>query len=184
MNIFDHAKAARDVMKAGIDVYASEGTFTAIEESLSLSRRARVVEDKAIQQIGNFFVFPYSIIHDAAEPLGYVIHESDDWLLFCPDSGYIKQRFTIAFTIIAIECSYDIKILERRVDTGDINETLAKRLLTSHAEKQTTMNYISEYCDTSKLQEIHLLHTSGDNLDKKATKKEFEQRFFVETIIK
>ncbi len=195
----DHCKAVKEVMRAGIDVYSSDGTLDAIEESLSLSRRAKVVKDgpfvETIQQIGNFFVFPYSIIHDAAEPLGYVIHADDDWLLFCPDSGFIKQRFTIAFTIIAIECSYDIKILQHRVDTGDINEVLAKRIIKNHTRKSAVISYLEDYieddngkmvkiCDISKCREIHLLHTSGDNLDRPATKKEFEKRFFIETIIK
>ncbi len=183
-NHFDHSCAVKDVMMAGIDVYSSAGTFKAIEESLPLDRRAKSISSRESQRIGEFHVFPYSIIHDAVEPLGYIIHADDDWLLFCPDSGYIRQRFNVAFTIIALECSFDIEILQHRVDTNDINETLAKRLLESHAEKQTTIKYLADYCDLSKCRELHLLHMSGDNIDKQATKKEFEKKFFISTIIK
>lgn len=180
----DHSKAVKEVMRAGIDIYASEGTFGAL--GIERARRAKQIDAYAGMTNKHFDNYAFPIIHDATEPFGYIVREvsTNEYLFFCPDSGYVKQRFAIPFTIIAIECSYDIDILQKRVDTGDINETLAKRLLESHAEKQTTMNYISEYCDTSKLREIHLLHTSGDNLDKPATKKEFEQRFFVEVIIK
>ncbi len=180
----DHACAVKQVMQAGIDVYSSAGTFEAIEESLHLDRRAKSFSNITCQQIGEFHVFPYSIIHDAAEPLGYVVTNEGEYLLFCPDSGYIKQQFNVKFNIIALECSYDIKILQERVDTQDINESLAKRLLNSHAEKQTTMNYLSEFCDLSKCRQIHLLHMSADNIDKQATKKEFEKKFFIETVIK
>lgn len=181
----DHSKAVKEVMRAGIDVYASEGTFEAL--GVRNDRRALSVMDYVAFSIGySFQVIPFHIEHDAKDPLGYVIYEKDtkECLLFVPDSGLIKQRFALEFSIIALECSFDIKILQERVDTQDINESLAKRLLNSHAEKQTTMNYLSEFCDLSKCRQIHLLHMSGDNIDKQATKKEFEKRFFIETIIK
>lgn len=180
----DHSKAIKEVMRAGIDVFASVGTFGALR--VESNRRAKAIEAYAgiTNKVFDSYAFP--IIHDAVEPFGYIVREvsTNEYLLFVPDSGYIKQRFNIPFTIIALECSYDIEILQHRVDTQDINETLTKRLLESHAEKQTTMNYLAEFCDLSKCREIHLLHCSGDNLDKPATKKEFEKRFFIETVIK
>jgi hypothetical protein len=58
---------------------------------------------------------------------------------------------------------------------------LAKRLLTSHMEKQNAMNYLQEFCDLSKCRQIHLLHCSGDNMDKEKVRIEFEKKFFIET---
>ena len=180
----DHSKAVKDVMRAGIDVFASKGTFGALR--VDSNRRAKAIPAYAGITNNTFYSYAFPIIHDAADPFGYIIHEenTNEYLLFVPDSGFIKQRFAIPFTIIALECSYDIKILQHRVDTNDINETLAKRLLDNHAEKQTTMNYLAKFCDLSKCREIHLLHMSEDNIDKQATKKEFEGKFFIETVIK
>jgi len=181
----DHSKSFYDVMKAGIDVYSSAGTFDFLD--VKEKRRAISIESYVYYKVSKtFLAFPFNIIHDAKEPFGYIVHDKidGDWLLFVPDSGFIKQRFNIKFSIIAIECSYDMNILQQRVDTQDINESLAKRLLESHAEKQTTMRYLDEFCDLSKCREIHLLHMSAGNIDKQETKKEFEQRFFIETIIK
>lgn len=179
----DHSKAVRDAMKAGIRVFASDGTLKAIGEDVYANRKAQAVYDATIQQVGHFIVFPFGIIHDAAEPFGYIVHESDEWLLFCPDSGFIKQRFNVKFNIIAIECSYDQKILSARVDASDINEQVAKRIIKNHTEERTAIDYLERYCDLSKCREIHLLHCSGVNLDKKKTKQEFEKRFLRETII-
>ena len=180
----DHACAIKQVMAAGIDVYSSAGTFGAL--GVNGNRRAKAIP--AYVGIFNmaFYNYGFPIIHDAVEPFGYIIHEEDmnEYLLFVPDSGLIKQQFNIKFDIIAIECSYDIEILQHRVDTQDINESLAKRLLNSHMRKQTTLNYLSEFCDLSKCRQIHLLHMSSDNIDKKATKKEFEKKLFTETVTK
>jgi len=172
-------------MKAGIDVYSSAGTFDAL--GVINSRRALVVMGSVRFGVADSFeVACFRINHDGQDPHGYMIHEKgvDETLLFIPDSGFIKQRFNIKFSIIAIECSYDINLLQGRVDAKNINETLAKRLLASHAEKQTTMKYLAEFCDLSNCRQIHLLHMSADNIDKQATKKEFEKRFFIETVIK
>jgi len=185
-NIFDHSKAVKEVMQAGISVAASQGTLEAL--GIAGNRRAMAltalqgcspVDDNSIQ------VFPFPINHDAIEPFGFVIRDCDgDYLLFVTDTSHIKQRFAMKFSIIAIECSYDKDILQQRVDSGDINEEVAKRLLTSHMEKRETMRYLSEFCDLSKCGEIHLLHMSGDHIVKEQTKTEFEKKFFIETRIK
>ena len=179
----DHSKAVKDVMRAGIDVYSSEGTFEAL--GVQGKRRAKLIESQNGDNL-YFDCYGFSLNHDANEPLGYIVRElgTNEYLFFVPDSSHIKQRFDIKFSIIAIECSYDIDILKHRVDTQDINEALAKRLLKSHMEKQTAMNYLDECCDLSKCLEIHLLHMSADNIDKQATKFEFQKKFFIDTYIK
>ncbi len=178
----DHSKAVKEVMNAGINVFASAGTFEAL--GIKEGRRAEVIENKMMVEMNWFGFYVITLNHDASEPLGFIIKcdYPGEYLLFAPDTSFIKQRFDLQFNIIAIECSYDIHILQDRVDRKDINETLAKRLLESHMEKQVTMKYLAEFCDLSKCREIHLLHMSRDNIDKEQTVKEFEERFFIKTI--
>lgn len=180
----DHSKAVEAVMVAGIDVFASNGTFDAI--SVGRNRRAkRIINQTLIKFAGDFGVLVFSTNHDAAEPMGFIVHEiaSKEYLLFATDTSHITQRFKVPFTIVAIECAYDKDVLQECVDTHDINETLAKRLLTSHMEKQVAMRYLAEFCDLSKCREIHLLHMSADNIDREQAKTDFEKRFFIETMI-
>jgi phosphoribosyl 1,2-cyclic phosphodiesterase len=194
----DHSFAAKHVMSAGIDIYSGRGTF----ESLNLlgQRRARIIADKSLIMLDDFEFFAFSLNHDAVEPLGFIIRENlggykgrniltrdrgpePEHLLFVPDTSHITQRFKVPFNIIAIECSYDRDILQARVDSGEINEQVAKRLLASHMEKQATMRYLSEFCNLSRCRQIHLLHLSGDNSIRQKIKKEFEDRFFVEIVV-
>lgn len=182
----DHSKAIEDVLTAGIDVYASEGTFKAIDESLHLHRKANVVRDKGAFIIADTFdVFPFEVNHDAKEPLGFVVYDSSskENLLFVTDTRSIKPRFGLAFDIIAICCGYDVAVLRQREASGDIDPSLAKRLLTSHMEQETTKAYIRDQCCTDKLTEIHLLHMSGDNIDKERVRAEIEAEFFTKTYI-
>ena len=179
----DHSKAVQDVMQAGIKVFASAGTFEAL--GIKEGRRAKIVKDKSIIRFNpGFKVRAFAAHHDCAEPLGFLIRDTSDYLFFATDTAYISQRFAIAFDIIAIECSYDIEILKKQVESQEINETVAKRLLDSHLEKRQTMRYLDEFCDLGKCRELHLLHTSDNTLDRVRVQKEFESKYFIKTIVK
>jgi len=184
----DHSKAILELMEAGQDIYSSAGTFSAlgIKEDCPQYRRAKIIKDKDLVRFPSFQVFAFKTNHDAQEPLGFAIREpaTNEYMLFATDTSFLEQRFAYPFKIIALECSYNKEILQHRVDTNDINETLAKRLLTSHLEKTETMRYIEQFCDLSKCTEINLLHCSADNLDKEKTCQEFEQKFKISVVIK
>lgn len=180
----DHSKAASEVRQAGIDLYASAGTLGRIGFDLSERRVYAVSHKTLIRTMEPFEVFCFNVNHDAAEPMGYVIREkaTNEFMLFVTDTSHIEQRFTYPFSIIAIECSYDYQILSTQRELGDIHEALAIRLLTSHMEKDTTLRYLKRFCDLSKCTEIHLLHMSGDRIDKKKTRKEFEEQLFIKVL--
>ena len=177
----DHCKAITEVCRAGIDVYASAGTFEAL--NVARWRRTKIVADQVMVTIGPFEVLAFSVVHDAAEPLGYVVWEpaTNEYLLFATDTCLLTQWFMYPFSYIAIGCSYDQEVLQDRVKSGDINETLAKRLLFSHSSVQWVKDYLRNYCDLSECRGIHLLQMSGDNLDKDAVRAEIEKEFFVKT---
>jgi len=182
----DHSRAVEDVLASGIDVYASEGTLRALEPTLHLHRRAHVIRAGEKFRVGSFEAFPFDTEHDAEEPLGFVIHEKPgkdilDSLLFVTDTMLITQRFAVEFGIIAICCSYDKDILKARVKAETISEALAKRLLFSHMEKRVTLRYLKEFCNLGKCREIHLLHMSSQNIDKKKTRKDVEDALFIKT---
>lgn len=181
----DHSKAVKDVMKAGINVYSSRGTFEAC--GVLGDRRAVMVSEKmnyyiGTSRAGGFYVAPYNINHDALEPFMYIVGGDGEHLLFATDTPFIKQKFKVPFDIIAIECSYNEPYLRKRVDEGTIDKELAKRLLKSHMEESTCLSYLQNCCDLSKCHSIHLLHMSHDNINLDRIKKEFKAKLFIEVI--
>ncbi len=180
-NHMDHSKAVAGVMVAGIDVYASAGTFEAV--GVNGERRAKRIPVRTLTEIGGFHVTAYPAHHDAVEPLLFTIGYDGEYMLFATDTSHLTQQFDTPFKIIAIECAFDKIILQDRVDTGDINESLAIRLQTSHMEKQNCIKYLSECCHLGQCQQIHLLHMSGDNIDKEQTRMDVQKRFFIETVV-
>ena len=179
----DHSKSVREVLQAGINVYTSQGTLTAL--GIECERRVRPVEPGKAFFLDGFTIYPFQTHHDAVCPLGFLVSDTEvpRSLLFATDTSHITQRFTVPFNIVAIECSYDRDVLAKRVETNDINQALAKRLLTSHMEWRTTETYLDQFCDLSRCEQIHLLHMSGDNIVKERIQDYIQRKFFIETVI-
>lgn len=198
----DHSHAFKKIMQQGINVYSSRGTWeglSAYEGEYKHWRRARVLgslqageEDRydILETLPSFKVLPFAVQHDVP-CLGFVIREraTGEYLLFATDFFCLEQHFVYDFSVVAIACSYDADILQRRVDEKTIDETLAKRLLFSHPSKQWVMTYLRDHVDLSKCREIHLLHCSAGNLDRECAKQEIasavndEQYPFMDEIV-
>lgn len=182
----DHSRCARDVVEAGIDLYASRGTLELL--GLLGHRRSHVVSDRDLYGIGivdTFAVFPFALHHDSPEPFGFIINDltGGEQLFFATDTSHITQRFCSPFAIICINVNYDRDVLRERVERGDINESLAKRLLTSHTEWRVALRYVKEFCNLDHCREIHLLHMSADNVDKETVRQTFERELGIKTFI-
>jgi phosphoribosyl 1,2-cyclic phosphodiesterase len=166
----DHSKAVRDVMKAGIDCYMSQGTA----EALGISgHRLHIIKAKQQFQLGTWTILPFETQHDAAEPLGFLmVNQGGDKLLYATDTYYVRYRFK-GLTHIMVECNYAADILARNVEAGLVPVTLKKRLLTSHFSLDNVKEFLKAN-DLSKVQEIWLLHMSDGNSNANRFKREIQ----------
>lgn len=166
----DHAKAATDVAKAGIDCYLSAGTA----EALGLTgHRAHIVKALERFQVGTWTVLPFDAVHDAAEPLGFLLATGAEKLLFATDTAYIKYRFN-GLTHIMIECNYDLPLLKESVAAGLVDREVKRRTLRSHMNLQSLKELLRAN-DLSRVQEIILLHLSDNNSDSERFKREIQE---------
>lgn len=167
----DHSKAVTDMMKAGIDCYMSKGTADAAGVS---GHRVKITKAHESFPIGSWMVMPFDTQHDAAESLGFLLaNQAGDKLLFATDTYYIKYKFK-GLTHIAIECNYDIDILNANVDSGLIPVAMKSRILKSHFSLTNVKEFLKAN-DLSKVVEIHLLHLSNDNSDADRFKREIQE---------
>ena len=184
----DHSKAVKNVLKAVINVYSAPETLEVL--GVYEDRNSRSVSENEWYKIDCFDVLPFRVRHDAVNPYGFIIKCGDESMLFATDTACLLQTFKTQFNIVAIEASYNREYLQKRIDYGTIDKSVAQRLLLSHMEEKETMRVLNgknrdgEYfLDLSKCSVIHLLHMSADNLNKERIKKEFEGKLFREIII-
>lgn len=166
----DHCKAVRDLMKAGIDCYMSQGTADALKAS---GHRLHVIKAKQQFRIGTWTILPFDTQHDAAEPLGFLLANQDgEKCLYLSDTMYCKYRFH-GLTHVAIECNYSLDILKRNVEAGAVPKELKSRILKSHFSLENVKEFLKAN-DLSKVQEIWLLHLSDGNSDAERFKREIQ----------
>lgn len=168
----DHSKAARDLIKLGIDIYTSQGTI----DACGLTGH-RVHPLKELQEItvGTFKVLPFDVQHDAPDPLGFLFtsNETGEKLLYFTDTYYIKYRFQ-GLTHIMAECNYDKETLQKSVDAGYIPIELVPRLMKSHMSMEHFLDVLKAN-DLREVRQIYLLHLSNNNSDEKRFKEEVQK---------
>lgn len=162
----DHCKSVNQIMKAGIDVYMSEGTAAGIEfKNHIYDYRVNTVKDD-IFHVGNFKVLPFRVQHDTNEPLGFLIYHKDiGKVLFVTDTYYLKFIFHNVDHIL-VECNYS----ER--DIKDLPDYKV-RVLKSHLSLETLQESLMLW-DLEKTKTITLIHLSEANGDPELFKKEIE----------
>lgn len=158
----DHAKAAGDLAKAGVDIYTSRGTLDACRLT---GHRMKAVEALKEINIGTFAVLPFDVQHDAPEPLGFLMtsRSTGEKLLYFTDTYYLKYRFT-GLTHIMGECNYSMDIIEQSVRNGYIPPELVPRLIKSHMSLDHFLDLLRAN-DLRKVKQIYLLHLSNNNSD-------------------
>ena len=167
----DHSGFVKNIIKAGINVYASAGTF---EEIGIKSHRVKTIEATKQFKIGNFTVLPFDVQHDAKEPYGYLIqHAEVGKLLFITDSFYCKYKFN-GLNIIMIECNYSRAIVDENLRSGLVEKAQVRRLFKSHFSLERVKEFLLAN-DLSVLQKIYLMHLSDRNSNAELFRTEIQK---------
>ena len=152
----DHGRGAKGLLDLGLTLYASEGTY----RGLGIKHyRARKLQDRQQRIIGNYTITPFNVLHDAQEPLGFVIeHERAGRILFITDSGEIPHTVQGLRTAI-IEANYRDEYLAEMED-----RRRATRVAKTHLSIEDVKDYI-EAEEKGDLKQVILIHGSVNNGD-------------------
>lgn len=175
----DHSKAARDFLKVGIDIYTSKGTLTAI--GAEKSAYSHCVKSREVINVGDITILPFKTNHDAVEPLGFILRDDNDIVMFATDT-YNMEYTSNGITKLMIECNHSYEIIDRKVAAGTLNKKQAERLVRSHFSLENLKNWLKRN-DLTRLKEIYLLHLSKTNANPVQFRKEIEELTGVPTYI-
>ena len=140
-------------------VYASKGTLGMIDHE---------VYDRQTFRIGDLSVTPFSVSHDAANPMGYLIDDGKERLAYATDTGYLSEdnlELMKNADYYIIESNHDLKMLLRSDRPATLKNRIASDLghlsnvdsavymscLVGPRTKQIWLAHISEECNTKEL---------------------------------
>jgi len=168
----DHAKYVQSFARAWIPIYTSPGTAKEIRKKYNT--KSNVLTPGEQTDIGNFKVIAFKTEHDAAEPVGFLVnHEEIGTMLFATDTYYLKYRFS-GLNNILLECNYDLPILDQNIQEGKLPSFLRDRVIKSHMS-YTTCKETLQANDLTRVNNIVLIHLSGNNSDPDKFKKGIEK---------
>lgn len=159
----DHAGGVKDLIRYGVDVYASKGTLGA----LGLTR---AIEVKHVRQVAcaGWSIIPFATFHDAAEPLGFLLSDGDAKILYATDTGRLPYNFP-ELTHVMLEVNHDTELL-----AANMEPVVARRVSANHLSLDAALEFLQRQ-DKSALQEIWLLHMSDGNSDAARFKTEVQK---------
>jgi len=153
-------------MQAGIDLYCSKGTA----EALGLDgHRLHVIQALGQFTIGTWTILPFDTVHDAREPLGFLMASGDTKILFATDTAYVKYRFR-GLTHLLVEANYSLDLL--RDNTSE--PSLRRSIIQNHMSLQNLESFFAVN-DLSAVEEIWLLHLSNANSDAEGFKRRVQE---------
>lgn len=160
----DHAKSILDVMKWGVEVYATEGTLKS--KGVDKAINANAIEKNKKFRVGNFEIMAFKTIHDAADPVGFLIYHQECGLtLFLTDTAYVEYQFPGLNNII-VEANYDMEIIRQKMGLDSDLKFLKNRILTSHFNIENCIEFL-KVNDLTTVNNIVLIHLSDGNSNEK-----------------
>lgn len=157
----DHSKCYEKLLDSGIPVWCSEGTAEALEcDLLNVLDLAPGSVTGAVERFGTLEVVPFRTLHDARQPVGFLVRSAADGekLAFATDTVNLRYRFP-GVNILAVEANYSDDILAR---CTQIPENVVRRIRHSHMEIGTLCGWLSTL-ELSQCRQICLLHLSDGN---------------------
>lgn len=131
----DHTKGVGILSrKYHLPVYANERTFEAMYRQVGdiENRNRRYFEDNEDFYIGDLAVYPYSIPHDAADPVGYKVFYGGHSVAVATDMGFMRK------SVMATLSGTDVMLLESNHDPDLLMQNphytayLKQRILSDH----------------------------------------------------
>lgn len=168
----DHSKYLKDFALSGIPCLADESVFTHYGMNLSTCIQAKHMHE---YNFGGFSIKPFSVEHDVPTFGLLLNHPEMGKTVFITDTGEINYSFRNLSNII-VEANFSDEIIERNVMNGVIHPVHEKRVKLSHLSLEKCVEWLN-CIDLSNVNNIVLVHLSGQNSDSDLFKKSIINKF-------
>lgn len=149
----DHAKASKDFINHGVDVYMTKGTADALQ--LEENHRLNLLDDYGDFWVNNIYVYSFKVKHDAKEPVNFLVNGDSDHILYFTDLGKIEDPFFVNPTKILLETNFS----ENELKNSSLDEKQKKRIFENHLSLEKATDFLKQ-SDLSAVKEIYLIHIS------------------------
>jgi phosphoribosyl 1,2-cyclic phosphodiesterase len=162
----DHADGVFPLARRfGIPVWMTYGTFAALRDAGAGGEDCpiRLVDSHNAFSVGDVLVQPFTVPHDAREPVQYVLSDGASRLGVLTDTGCATAHIAANLSgcqALVLECNYDPDMLEGGPYPPSLKGRIASRL--GHLDNRTSAEILAAL-DCSRLRHVIAAHLSQTN---------------------
>ena len=162
----DHADGVLPLARRfGIPVWMTYGTFAALRDAGAGGEDCpiRLVDSQHAFSVGDVLVQPFTVPHDAREPVQYVLSDGASRLGVLTDTGCATAHIAANLSgcqALVLECNYDPDMLEAGPYPPSLKGRIASRL--GHLDNRTSGEILAAL-DCSRLRHVIAAHLSQTN---------------------
>ena len=148
--------------REGLPLWMSRGTWRALGEPLAPTGLRFARDDEAIA-VGDLELHPFTVAHDAAEPLQLRCTDGSARLVVLTDLGSITAhmlRKVAGCDAIVLECNHDAEMLAQSRYPPSLKSRIGGRL--GHLSNATAMQILG-HCLGERLRHVVAAHLSREN---------------------
>jgi phosphoribosyl 1,2-cyclic phosphodiesterase len=162
----DHADGVFPLARRhGIPVWMTYGTFAALRDAGANGDDCpiRLVDSRHAFSVGDLLVQPFTVPHDAREPVQYVLSDGATRLGVLTDTGCATAHIHANLSgceALVLECNYDPGMLEGGSYPPSLKARIASRM--GHLDNRTSGEILAAL-DRSRLRHVVAAHLSQTN---------------------
>jgi len=166
----DHIKGAGIFSrKYSVPIYANQKTWGSMDMSIGAVKEEyrKVIDDRSFE-IGDIGIEPFSIPHDASDPMAYSISANGKKVTIATDMGHITEKTRCCMKgsdLILIESNHDIEMLKigpypwslkKRIlgDNGHLSNEIAAELVAAMAKVGTRRFFLGHLSKENNFPEL------------------------------
>ncbi len=146
-----------------LPVYISEPTLLAETATLGPLHEVRNFQSGITFCIDDLSVHPFSVSHDAVDPVGFTIHAGDVKIGIATDLGVTTQlvcQHLKGSRLVVLEANHDAKMLDDGPYPWEVKQRIRGRL--GHLSNEASRDILGEVVD-GKLEHVVVAHMSATN---------------------
>lgn len=163
--------------KLGVPVYATRGTFAAKREIFTGGETRTIIEGGVPFTLDGMGITPFTVSHDANEPVQYTVTAGKRKLAVATDLGFVSTLVEHSLRdsdLVVIESNHDVEMLKRGPYTWELKQRILGR--TGHLSNRNAAELLFNLSRKRSLQAI-LAHISEENNTPDLAEREVRELF-------
>ena len=163
--------------KLGVPVYGTPGTFTSCRKLFNGEEKQVPIESGEAVRIGEMEVLPFSVSHDALDPVQFSISAGKKKVAIATDLGFVstlvEERLRNADLVI-VEANHDVEMLKKGSYPWELKQRIMSRK--GHLSNRNAAELIFNLSQAGTRNAV-LAHVSQENNDPELAERAVRELF-------